>query len=74
MAGLFPREVIDQVRDGVDVVELISSYVALKKSGANFVGLCPFHAEKSPSFTVSPSKQFYHCFGCGEGGTRYPSS
>ncbi len=68
MAGLFPREVIDQVRDGVDVVELISSYVALKRSGANFVGLCPFHAEKSPSFTVSPSKQFYHCFGCGEGG------
>ncbi|MBI3581251.1 MAG: DNA primase [Nitrospinae bacterium] len=68
MAGLFPREVIDQVRDAVDVVELISSYVHLKKSGANFVGLCPFHAEKSPSFTVSPSKQFYHCFGCGEGG------
>jgi DNA primase len=51
-----------------DVVEIVGRSVQLKKSGANFVGLCPFHAEKSPSFTVSPSKQFYHCFGCGKNG------
>jgi DNA primase len=68
MAVLFPRDVIDRVRDSVDIVELISSYVTLKRSGANYTGLCPFHSEKSPSFSVSPAKQFYHCFGCGEGG------
>jgi DNA primase len=49
----------------VDIVELVSRYVQLKKGGANYLGLCPFHGEKSPSFTVSPAKQFYHCFGCG---------
>ena len=49
----------------VDIVELVSRYVQLKKGGANYLGLCPFHNEKSPSFTVSPAKQFYHCFGCG---------
>jgi DNA primase len=52
----------------VDLVEVVGRYVPLRKGGANFVGLCPFHAEKSPSFTVSPSKQFYHCFGCGAHG------
>jgi len=52
----------------VDVVEIVSRYVRLKKSGANYQGLCPFHAEKTPSFTVSPTKQFYHCFGCGAHG------
>ena len=52
----------------VDIVEVVSRYVRLKKGGANFQGLCPFHNEKSPSFTVSPAKQFYHCFGCGAHG------
>ncbi len=50
------------------LVDLVSRYVQLKKTGSNYVGLCPFHNEKTPSFTVSESKQLFHCFGCGEGG------
>jgi DNA primase len=60
----FPQELLQRT----DIVDVIGKYVRLKKSGANFVGLCPFHDEKSPSFSVSPTKQFYHCFGCGKGG------
>src|SRR5688572_29410671 len=52
----------------VDIVDVVQRYVQLKKGGANFMGLCPFHGEKTPSFTVSPTKQFYHCFGCGAHG------
>lgn len=59
---------IQELLGRVDVVDVVGRYVALKKSGANFMGLCPFHGEKSPSFSVSPSKQFYHCFGCGVSG------
>ena len=62
---------LQQVQEGNDLVEIISGYVALKKSGQNFVGLCPFHGEKSPSFTVSPAKQLFHCFGCGAGGNLF---
>ena len=62
---------LQQVQEGNDLVEIISGYVALKKSGQNYVGLCPFHGEKSPSFTVSPSKQLFHCFGCGAGGNLF---
>lgn len=62
-------EVIEQVRTGTDVVELVSGYVALKKVGRNWRGLCPFHTERSPSFYVNPERQTYHCFGCGAGGS-----
>ena len=61
-------EKIDEVRNANDIVEIISGYVHLKKRGKNFLGLCPFHTEKTPSFTVSVDKQMYHCFGCGKGG------
>ena len=63
-----PRQFIQELLARADIVEIVGRYVQLKKTGANFSGLCPFHAEKSPSFTVSPSKQFYHCFGCGKNG------
>jgi DNA primase len=66
-----PSSVLQQVQEGNDLVEIISGYVALKKSGQNYVGLCPFHGEKSPSFTVSPAKQLFHCFGCGAGGNLF---
>ncbi len=61
-------EVLEEIRQKADIVGLISEYVNLKKSGANYLGLCPFHNEKTPSFSVSPSKEFFHCFGCGAGG------
>ena len=63
-----PQNFIQELLARADVVEIVGRYVQLKKTGANFSGLCPFHSEKSPSFTVSPSKQFYHCFGCGKHG------
>ena len=63
-----PQTFIQELLSRVDVVDVVGRYVQLKKSGANFMGLCPFHGEKSPSFSVSPSKQFYHCFGCGKNG------
>lgn len=63
-----PLEKIEEIRSATDIVELVSSYVRLKRRGKNYVGLCPFHAEKTPSFTVSPERQMYHCFGCGAGG------
>ena len=63
-----PQSFIQELLARTDVVEIVGRYVQLKKGGANYMGLCPFHSEKSPSFTVSPSKQFYHCFGCGKNG------
>jgi DNA primase len=63
-----PQSFIQELLARVDVVEVVGRYVQLKKGGANFMGLCPFHGEKSPSFSVSPAKQFYHCFGCGANG------
>ena len=63
-----PQSFIQELLSRVDVVEVVGKYVQLKKGGANFMGLCPFHGEKSPSFSVSPTKQFFHCFGCGKNG------
>ncbi|WP_189470544.1 DNA primase [Litchfieldella qijiaojingensis] len=68
MAGQIPQRFIDDLLARVDVVEVVGERVALKKSGRNYSGLCPFHQEKTPSFTVSQDKQFYHCFGCGAHG------
>ena len=67
----YPDDTVEEVRMRNDIVNIIGSYIRLKKSGSNYVGLCPFHNEKTPSFTVSPSKQMYHCFGCGVGGNVY---
>lgn len=64
----YSDELIDEIRNKNDIVDVISQYVTLKRSGRNFFGLCPFHKEKSPSFSVSPDKQIFHCFGCGVGG------
>ncbi len=69
MSGRIPQAFIDDLLGRTDIVELIDSYVALRKAGREYVACCPFHNEKSPSFTVSPEKQFYHCFGCGAHGT-----
>lgn len=64
----FPDQLIETIRDRSDLISVVSDHVALKKSGRNFTGLCPFHSEKTPSFVVSPAKQIFHCFGCGAGG------
>ena len=64
----YPDEIIENVREQNDIVDVISNYVKLKRSGSNYVGLCPFHNEKTPSFSVSGNKQMYYCFGCGAGG------
>lgn len=63
-----PEDVIDSIRSQADVVDVISDYVTLKKTGRNYLGLCPFHDEKTPSFSVNPERQIFHCFGCGKGG------
>lgn len=69
MAGRIPQYFIDQLLERIDIVDLIDGFVPLKKAGTNYKACCPFHNEKTPSFTVSPDKQFYHCFGCGANGT-----
>ncbi|RMN31629.1 DNA primase [Pseudomonas coronafaciens pv. zizaniae] len=68
MAGLIPQSFIDDLLNRTDIVDVVSSRVQLKKSGKNYSACCPFHKEKTPSFSVSPDKQFYYCFGCGAGG------
>ena len=66
---MIPQDFIQTLLDRTDIVDVVQRFVPLKKAGANYQARCPFHNEKSPSFTVSPSKQFYHCFGCGAHGT-----
>ncbi|MGG4490003.1 DNA primase [Metabacillus idriensis] len=68
MGNRIPDEIIDKIQQSADIVDVVSEYVQLKKQGRNHFGLCPFHGEKSPSFSVSHDKQIYHCFGCGAGG------
>ncbi len=68
MTRRIPDEVVEQIRNSVDIADVIGEYVQLKKQGRNYFGLCPFHGESTPSFSVSPDKQIYHCFGCGAGG------
>ncbi|TAG98493.1 MAG: DNA primase [Sphingobacteriales bacterium] len=65
---MIPQETIQQIQNRIDIIEIVGGFVKLKKRGANYLGLCPFHNEKSPSFTVSPSKEIYKCFGCGKSG------
>ena len=67
----YSEEIIEQVRQSNDIVDIISQYVHLTRKGRNYFGLCPFHNEKSPSFSVSPDRQIFHCFGCGVGGNTY---
>ena len=67
MANSF-EDVISQIKDRLDIVDVISQYVVLKKNGANYIGLCPFHNDKHPSMSVSPTRGIYKCFSCGAGG------
>ncbi|MCK6468854.1 MAG: DNA primase [Candidatus Brocadia sinica] len=69
MVNFIPQEKIVEIQHATDIIQIISEYVHLKQNGRNFIGLCPFHSEKTPSFTVNPEKKLFKCFGCGEGGT-----
>ena len=66
------QSVIDEIKNKTDILDLVSEYVKLEKRGRNYIGLCPFHDEKTPSFTVSEDKQICHCFGCKKGGNEFP--
>src|SRR5699024_4548729 len=68
MTNILPEEKIEEIREANDIVDVVSGYVQLKKQGRNHFGLCPFHDENTPSFSVTEEKQIFHCFGCGKGG------
>ncbi len=68
MLNFIPDEKVSEIKNSSDIVDVISESVILKKAGRNHIGLCPFHTEKTPSFTVSSEKQIFYCFGCGAGG------
>ena len=68
MANYIPEDKVSEIKHTADIVEVISEVVLLKRAGKNYLGLCPFHSEKEPSFTVSPEKQIFYCFGCTVGG------
>ena len=67
--SMIPKSFVQELLNRVDIVDVIEGYMSLKRAGSNLVACCPFHSEKSPSFTVSQTKQFYHCFGCGAHGS-----
>ncbi|SDB98615.1 DNA primase [Pelagirhabdus alkalitolerans] len=71
MSGQIPEQLIEEVRQANDIVDVVGDYVSLKKQGKNYFGLCPFHGENTPSFSVTQDKQIYHCFGCGKGGNAF---
>ena len=71
MAGGFSPQLLEEIRARVDIVDLVGQFVNLKRAGENWKGLCPFHAEKTPSFMVHPKKGIFHCFGCGVGGDAF---
>src|SRR5574344_2596366 len=66
---MIDQSTVERIMDAADIVEVVQDFVSLKRRGVNYLGNCPFHNEKTPSFTVSPSKQIYKCFGCGKGGS-----
>ena len=72
--AFIPEDKLLEIKDAASIEEVVGQYVKLTQKGKNLLGLCPFHADTAPSFTVAPEKGIFHCFGCGVGGTSFPSS
>jgi len=71
LTAMIPEDKVREVAERLSIVEVVSEYVQLRRAGANYTGLCPFHAEKTPSFNVNPAREIFHCFGCGAGGNAF---